>query len=48
MAAVIALTFIAPYVILPLFFKPKPVDDPGMVMMIEDLVRPTTENSLSA
>jgi STE24 endopeptidase len=39
MAAVIALTFIAPYVILPLFFKPKPVDDPGMVMMIEDLVR---------
>ena len=39
MAAVVALTFVAPYVILPLFFKPKPVDDPGMVMMIEDLVR---------
>ncbi len=39
MAAVIALTFVAPYVILPLFFKPKPVDDPGMVMMIEDLVK---------
>ena len=39
MAAVIALTFVAPYVFLPLFFKPKPVDDPGVVMMIEDLVR---------
>jgi STE24 endopeptidase len=39
MAAVIALTFVAPYVILPLFFKPRPVDDPGVVMMIEDLVR---------
>jgi STE24 endopeptidase len=39
MAALIALTFVAPYVVLPLFFKPKPVEDPGVVMMIEDLVR---------
>ena len=39
MAAVIALTFVAPYVFLPLFFKPKPVEDPGIVTMIEDLVR---------
>ena len=39
MVAVIVLTFVAPYVILPLFFKPRPVEDPGVVMMIEDLVR---------
>jgi STE24 endopeptidase len=39
MAAMIVLTFVAPYVIVPLFFKPKPVEDPGLVMMIEDLVR---------
>jgi STE24 endopeptidase len=39
MAAVIVLTFVAPYVFVPLFFKPRPVDDPGVVMMIEDLVR---------
>jgi STE24 endopeptidase len=39
MAAIVVLTFVAPYVLLPLFFKPKPVDDPGLVMMIEDLVR---------
>jgi STE24 endopeptidase len=39
MAAVIVLTFIAPYVFVPLFFKPQPVDDPGVVMMIEDLVK---------
>lgn len=39
MAAVIVLTFVAPYVFLPLFFKPRPVDDPGVVLMIEDLVR---------
>jgi STE24 endopeptidase len=35
----IVLTFLAPYVVLPLFFRPKPVEDPGLVMMIEDLVR---------
>ena len=39
MAAVVVLTFVAPYVFLPLFFKPKPVEDPGVVMMIEDVVR---------
>ena len=39
MAAIVVLTFMAPYVFVPLFFKPQPVDDPGMVMMIEDLVR---------
>jgi STE24 endopeptidase len=39
MAGLIVLTFVAPYVLLPLFFKPKPVDDPGLVMLIEDLVR---------
>ena len=39
MAAIVVLTFVAPYVFLPLFFKPKPVDDPGIVTMIEDLVR---------
>jgi STE24 endopeptidase len=39
MAGVIVLTFVAPYVLLPLFFKSRPVDDPGLVMMIEDLVR---------
>jgi STE24 endopeptidase len=39
MLALIVLTFAAPYVFLPLFFKPRPLDDPGMVMMIEDLVR---------
>jgi STE24 endopeptidase len=39
MAAVVVLTFAAPYVFVPLFFKPRPVDDPGVVMMIEDLVR---------
>jgi STE24 endopeptidase len=39
MTGVTVLTFLAPYVLLPLFFKPKPVEDPGIVMMIEDLVR---------
>ena len=39
MAAIVVLTFVAPYVFLPLFFRPKPVEDPGVVMMIEDLVR---------
>jgi Zn-dependent protease with chaperone function len=39
MAGVILLMFVAPYVLVPIFFKPKPVDDPGVVMMIEDLVR---------
>lgn len=39
MAGLIVLTFVAPYVLLPLFFKPKPIDDPGLVMLIEDLVR---------
>jgi STE24 endopeptidase len=39
MVAVIVLTFVAPYVFVPLFFKPQPVDDPGVVMMIEDLVK---------
>jgi STE24 endopeptidase len=39
LAAIVVLTFAAPYVFLPLFFKPRPVDDPGVVMMIEDLVR---------
>lgn len=39
MAAVVVLTFVAPYVFVPLFFKPQPVDDPGVVMMIEDLVK---------
>jgi STE24 endopeptidase len=38
-AAMIGLIFVAPYVIVPLFFKPKPVDDPGLVLLIEDLVR---------
>jgi STE24 endopeptidase len=38
MAAIVVLTFAAPYVLVPLFFKPKPLDDPGVVMMIEDLV----------
>jgi STE24 endopeptidase len=39
LAAIVVLTFAAPYVFVPLFFKPRPVDDPGLVMMIEDLVR---------
>lgn len=39
MAAMIVLTFVAPYVIVPIFFTPRPVDDPGIVMMIEELVR---------
>lgn len=39
MAAVILLTFAAPYVFVPLFFKPRPVDDPGIVAMIDDLVK---------
>ena len=39
MAGLVFLTFVAPYVLLPIFFKPKPVEDPGVVMMIEDLVR---------
>lgn len=37
--ALVLLTFLAPYVIVPLFFKPQPVDDPGLVMMIEELVK---------
>ena len=41
MAGVIVLTFVAPYVFVPLFFKPKPVEDPGVVLLIEDLVRQT-------
>jgi STE24 endopeptidase len=39
LAAIVVLTFAAPYVFVPLFFKPQPLDDPGMVMMIEDLAR---------
>jgi STE24 endopeptidase len=39
MAGVVLLTFVAPYVFIPLFFKPKPVEDPGVVMLIEDLIR---------
>jgi STE24 endopeptidase len=39
MLAVVLVTFVAPYVIVPIFFKPRPVDDPGIVMMIEELVR---------
>jgi STE24 endopeptidase len=39
MAAVILLTFLAPYVFVPLFFKPQPVDDLGIVTLIEDLVQ---------
>ena len=39
MAALVLLTFIAPYVIVPIFFKPRPVDDPGIVLMIEELVK---------
>jgi STE24 endopeptidase len=36
-ALMIALTFLAPYVLLPLFFKPRPLDDPSLVAMIENL-----------
>lgn len=39
MAAIVVLTFVAPYVFVPLFFKPQPVNDPGLVLLIEDLVR---------
>jgi STE24 endopeptidase len=39
MAGVVLLTFVAPYVVVPLFFKPAPVEDRGIVMMIEDLVQ---------
>jgi STE24 endopeptidase len=39
MAAVVLLTFLAPYIFVPLFFKPQPVDDPGLVTLIEDLVQ---------
>ena len=35
--AILALTFLAPYVIVPIFFKPQPLDDPSMVAMIENL-----------
>jgi len=38
MAAIVLLTFLAPYVFVPLFFKPQPVDDPSLVTLIEDLV----------
>jgi STE24 endopeptidase len=38
MAGVIVLMFVAPYVLVPIFFKPKHVEDPGVVMMIDDLV----------
>ena len=34
---VIALAFLAPYVLLPLFFKSRPLDDPTLVTMIEGL-----------
>ena len=37
--AVLLLTFIAPYVLLPLFFKPKPITDLALRASIEDLVR---------
>ncbi|MGE3910121.1 MAG: M48 family metalloprotease [Chloroflexota bacterium] len=37
--AMMLVTFVAPYVILPLFFKPRPVGDPGLVMIIEELVQ---------
>jgi Zn-dependent protease with chaperone function len=35
--AILTLTFIAPYVIVPIFFKPEPLDDPAMVELIESL-----------
>ncbi|MCC6177803.1 MAG: M48 family metallopeptidase [Chloroflexi bacterium] len=38
MAAMALLTFVAPYVLVPIFFKPRPVEDTGIVTMIEDLV----------
>lgn len=39
MAAIVLLTFLAPYVFVPLFFKPQPVDDAEVVRLIEDLVQ---------
>jgi STE24 endopeptidase len=33
----IALAFLAPYVLLPLFFKPRPLDDPALIATIENL-----------
>lgn len=35
--AILTLTFVAPYVIVPIFFKPQPLDDPEMVSTIERL-----------
>ena len=35
--AILVLTFLAPYVLLPLFFKPRPLDDPALAHRIEDL-----------
>jgi STE24 endopeptidase len=35
--AILTLTFMAPYVIVPIFFKPQPLDDPDMVALIESL-----------
>jgi len=38
-AAIVLLTFLAPYVLLPLFFKPRPIEDGPIKVSIEDLVR---------
>lgn len=38
-SAAVALTFVAPYVIVPLFFRPRPLDDPGLERLIQELVR---------
>lgn len=38
MAAIVVLTFLTPYVFVPLFFRPQPVDDPDVVALIEDVV----------
>jgi len=35
--AMLVLTFLAPYVLLPLFFKPRPLEDPALENRIEDL-----------
>jgi len=39
MAAIVVLTFLAPYVFVPLFFKPQPVDNAEVVQLIEELVQ---------
>ena len=30
----VALTFLAPYVLVPIFFRPRPLDDPAMVRVV--------------